>query len=860
MLRCPPSRINLTSSDIAGFEQRFAVRHNAHLTRPSASNVRLSPGPGRATSLSIVPAEHNFGRKRAASSSSEATLHNDHNEQVDTGPAGTWISSDTSSWAVDSPTKPQDLSNDQSALCSEAARALGNVIQQSQSPPTKASPRRQVDSFYGTEQALNTRGQSSSANANSFRDGTIEVQADPTPVDVRFGIHFSRDESSVLGEISNDARSLREPQSEPRPFSSARARRRHPRSQDYPVDPIVDEFHASGTARTADRSAQSSSETTPAALPVPDLILPSELPESSTIGSLDPGAPVFIPRIRFGTATGSSTEGGVPAALDPQWSSVDSKHSSSNLRIRSLSEQNREFSSNPRQQLARDVLEAPGNTAHRRNDINALPRHRRRSRTTDQNTAIPSFAPNLERYPLLQTPSILGSYRRTSTLNPPGALPAIDGTLRLPSSSSEGHQSAANLGHARNHLLITQNDAIFSNAAGLEGATVRSVSPAISTNSRSTPNLLQRPISPGRIYSRGSSLTWSQTGTRTPSANFVPRMVSAASGISGGDPASRQSSREGLDAAAEFLRMRNSPLDDLTERLSRLSSSRLRSVGHSWERPPSNRPRVSLLTGDPFRPEPSSNPAAAGPISTLLEQNPTLAEPDTVDEVDAIAEDLVALSLALPPSSSLSSSPLPSTPQFRNSTKTSSPQCPQAERSPVKSCGSPEISIKRKPVPSASKTPRVQVYDDSKPPLTQPRTSADVRRSTRRAKTRSDTTAQQSPIFVGRAKISSPPPIPERNQHRNTYPPATPQQTNASAPARDAPSSASVPPAPTSDASHERTTIRAQMQRSSDQAENDMEGHHPVLEHDRQTWLSRREDGTLEVTPPKQGRFERYLS
>ncbi|KAK3721776.1 hypothetical protein LTR37_002941 [Vermiconidia calcicola] len=858
MLHCPPSRINLTSSDIAGFEQRFAVRYNAHLTRPKASNVRLSPGPGRATSLSIVLAEHNDGRKRASSFSSEATLHNDHDEDANTAPTGTCSSNDTSSWAVELPTVSQDHSNDQSALCSEAARALENAIQQSQSL-TKASPRRQVDSFYGTEQALDTHGQGSSAPPNSFLDGTIEVQADPTLVDVRFGVHFSRHESSVLGEISNDARPLRHPQSEPRPFSSVRARRRHPRSQDYPVDPIADGFHESGTARTVDRSAQSSSETMHSALLIPDLILPSELPESSTVASLDPGAPVFIPRTRFGTATGSSAEGGVPAALEPRWSSVDSKHSSSNLRIRSLSGQNRGFSSNARQQPARNMLEGSEDTAHRRNDINALPRHRRRSRTTDQNTAIPSFAPNLERYPLLQTSSVLGSYRRTSTLNPPGTLPAIDGSLRLPSSSSQGLQHTANPGQARNPLHITQNDAILSNEAGLEGARVRSVSPAISTNTRSTPNLLQRPISPGRIYSRGSSLTWSQTGTRTPSANFVPRMVSAASGISGGGFASRQSSREGLDAAAEFLRMRNSPLDDLTERLSRISSSRPRSVGHLWDRPPSNRPRVSLLTGDPFRPEPSSNPAAAGPASILLEQNPTLAEPATVDEVDTIAEDLVALSLALPPSSSLSSSPLPSTPQVCNSTKTS-PRFPQAERPSVKSYGSPEILIKRKPVPSASKTPRVQVYDDSKPSHTQPQTPADVRRSTRRAKTRSDATAQQSPILIGRAKISSPPPIPERNPHRNTYPPATPQQSNASAPARDGPSSASIPSPDASDASHQRTRIRGQTQYSSEQAENELEGHHPVLEYDRRTWLSRREGGSLEVTPPKQGKFERYLS
>ena len=80
---------------------------------------------------------------------------------------------------------------------------------------------------------------------------------------------------------------------------------------------------------------------------------------------------------------------------------------------------------------------------------------------------------------------------------------------------------------------------------------------------------------------RGSSLPWNRIDSHAPGSTRVPSMVSAASGISGGQPISRQSSREALDAAAEFLRMRNSPLDDLTEQFSRLASSRPRSVGRS---------------------------------------------------------------------------------------------------------------------------------------------------------------------------------------------------------------------------------------------------------------------------------------
>jgi hypothetical protein len=39
-----------------------------------------------------------------------------------------------------------------------------------------------------------------------------------------------------------------------------------------------------------------------------------------------------------------------------------------------------------------------------------------------------------------------------------------------------------------------------------------------------------------------------------------------------------------------------------------------------------------------------------------------------------------------------------------------------------------------------------------------------------------------------------------------------------------------------------------------------VEGHLQGLEEDRRTWLRRREGGDLDVTPPREGRFERYLS
>ena len=49
-------------------------------------------------------------------------------------------------------------------------------------------------------------------------------------------------------------------------------------------------------------------------------------------------------------------------------------------------------------------------------------------------------------------------------------------------------------------------------------------------------------------------------------------------------------------------------------------------------------------------------------------------------------------------------------------------------------------------------------------------------------------------------------------------------------------------------------------QREDEARENDVEGQLAGLEDDRRVWLGRREDGSLEVTPPAEGRFERYLS
>jgi hypothetical protein len=110
--------------------------------------------------------------------------------------------------------------------------------------------------------------------------------------------------------------------------------------------------------------------------------------------------------------------------------------------------------------------------------------------------------------------------------------------------------------------------------------------------------------------------------------------------------------------------------------------------------------------------------------------------------------------------------------------------------------------------------------------------------------------------------MSSPPPIPERHPHRNTYPSTTSAQSNVStaistSTATSLAAEANVPQM----TRQNRNSRRARTQRGIEQPENDVvEAHLQGLEEDRRTWLHRREDDSMDVTPPKEGRFERYLS
>ena len=609
MLRCPPSRITLTSSDIADFEQRYAARQSTRLRKGKTANVRLSLGPAHSTKLSLVSEEQNIGRQRAASCSSEATIHIDDDNNAEHR---------ESLQSTDS-IHTEGLTEGLPGQPSQADRTFDRLLPQR--PNFLATtPRRQVDSFYGTEHALDVRAPKNEPISNKPLFGGMVGMQPYIPPTQAHCIPWTSRGNAVLDDINSDAYpGSRQPQPEPPLLASARARRRQARSED---SGMFQEPYEIFTTRLYNGESISHRNAT-TAFAVPELVL---LVDDSVIrnnATLDPGAPIFMPRTRFGTATGSSGE-----TLNLR---TNVTRGSSDLRVRSSSEQNAELSSRARYRQQSDNVIDFGSSLERPGGE----RTRRRSGTADQNVGLSHITAALDRYPLMRP--ALSSNGLTYSSNHQSTQSTTNGPQRIRIMSSQQDLGAPVL--VESHLQV-RNVSMTRNGSRAGGDQTRSVSPALSTSSRSTPNLLQHPNLTPQFSIRGSSLSWSRTDSRTPSVGRVPSMVSAASGISGGRQPSRQSSREALDAAAEFLRMRNSPLDDLTEQFSRMSTNRPRSVGRSWERPP--RPRVSLLAGDPFRPETPPTVAPRTPVTSIQIATPEVLL-ETSEDVAATPDEVVAL-------------------------------------------------------------------------------------------------------------------------------------------------------------------------------------------------------------------------
>jgi hypothetical protein len=92
---------------------------------------------------------------------------------------------------------------------------------------------------------------------------------------------------------------------------------------------------------------------------------------------------------------------------------------------------------------------------------------------------------------------------------------------------------------------------------------------------------------------------------------------------------------------------------------------------------------------------------------------------------------------------------------------------------------------------------------------------------------------------VGQVLVAPCPAIPERRAYRNTYP------TNASG--------SNVVPLTGTPGIRERNVSNR------NETENEEEAQMAGLERDRAVWVRRRQGGSLDVTPPGHGRFERFL-
>jgi hypothetical protein len=140
---------------------------------------------------------------------------------------------------------------------------------------------------------------------------------------------------------------------------------------------------------------------------------------------------------------------------------------------------------------------------------------------------------------------------------------------------------------------------------------------------------------------------------------------------------------------------------------------------------------------------------------------------------------------------------------------------------------------------TTTNTPKVPIYNDATPAHLQPQTPADLHCSSRRSRNRSDSSVHREAFFVGQVLVAPRPPIPERRAYRNTYP----ANINVGS------SSANV-----------GTEGSAGLRRGErDETENGEQGLLSGLESDRAVWARRRQGGSLDVTPPGQGRFERFL-
>ena len=827
MLRCDPSRIHMTQVDLLGLEERIALRRRKSLNR---GNARLSLGPGLQTTFSVVEPHANVRKQEPASTASQATLcaaddtENDVRARFQASHAQTPVAQEAvSEEPVTSKAKHQTTRG-------HAAEALEAILHKV-SPPrlpfqhnTDSTPASHIPGL-GHRRRKTTPPEHTIEPLNSIAalDGAVDQEAfllagrqhtaspGATDTALRSGVH---------GATSTPANRL---------STTTHGRRVRTRSHDGTIQVASSALSMPGQARYL-RSAQ--------VLENPQPIVEVRRAQLPAQATLDPGAPVFTPRVRFGTTVtiDDSEDFGRATRANTAHNSLHPVRGLSDLRLRSPSEQNVDPASRSRIRPTAPSAHGTAPPLERSTAVSAITRqHPSTDRPTgrDDNGTLPRPSPNLERYPLLLPTTNTGRRRSNSGR----------------SDSSQPEQAIVRLAITPEAVEATPSPRSSIRLVVDKGYELLPGLSASSPNDHLSSSLPMHPDHGLTAFDQdcdSSAAAWRPTSSQS---QRVPSMCSAASGISSIEDSaqrvfSRHTSAGTLDAAAEFLRFRSSPLDDLTAELSRLSTalSAQRPVSSLNGRESRSGGGVRLLNGDPFRQS----------ISLSSDREMPGAHPEASRIPQSAALRVEEQTAGLPPATE-SRTVVPEASRTPHAPKTTGAS---PEKSPSGTVATPHHRSTTTPHhPHTAATPKLPIYNDATPAHLQPQTPADIPTQARR---RQDLAIPYPPpessVFVGRVAIATPPIIPERRFYRNTYPTAVAGSGSAHRPGLE----------------RTRSGRRHQRSASAEEAENDIEGQLVGLEADRRVWLGRRGDmeegnemvtmGGLETTPPGEGRFERFLN
>lgn len=395
--------------------------------------------------------------------------------------------------------------------------------------------------------------------------------------------------------------------------------------------------------------------------------------------------------------------------------------------------------------------------------------------------------------------------------------------------------------------------------------------------SQSTPNLLQ-------FLERGAPMVDQDLQTTKQrsippqqlKSRFSASTVSSISSLSDHPPV-------GISAGEEYLRFRNSPLDQLAEDLSRLELCiRLQSDrGSMAESSVSSRGRQALLSGNPFDTDSEYSDDERHDSFIGSRISLSIDEGHKTDQSRADETRLPSFSPA-PSRSSIASPQRPTKPTTARHLRTPSSgaatsmyhkdTCKSTPKvqSPPSARAARSLARLKRPLKTvkALMTPRVHVYDDSQPPSCQPQTPADVLYGRSTSKVTATTAPRSSRRKNTTDRQVSPSGQPSRyrdHPHRHTYPISSiPTTTETSASGSTTMAAVRTPRRTIHLGIHSARRPRRPAGRHSEEenagAGDEMLGLLDEMQRERRIWEARRaREGNLEMTPPEEGRFERLL-